>query len=512
MRKELSDNQPALRASTEKYRILFNSIDEGFCIVEVLFDEQHQPLDYRFLEINAAFERQTGIHNGVGRRMREIEPHHEAYWFELYGQVALTGEPLRFTRFAEHLGQRWYDVYAFRLGEPQEHKVGILFHDISERNRAEEALRTSEERLRFIVESARGYAIFTTDSDGFINSWNPGAEHTFGWNETEILGQNTSVLFTPEDRAQGVPQQELVTARVKGVAPDIRWHQRKDGSRVFISGEMRPLNSEGFVKIGRDLTAQRQAEEALLESGARLKSLNETLEQRVHEQTLEVRRLASDVISAAQRERQRLSRILHDDLQQQIFAIRVQMSFLEESLASENESARQEAAEIETRLAELVKLTRDLSIDLSPPLLPGEGLTQALHWLIRRMREQYGLPVELQANGSFILTNQDLQRLLFNFVRELLFNVVKHAHATQAVVALAWSDHSIQIEVRDNGQGFPPDKPARAISQPDEFPQSLGLVTIRQQLSLFGGQITINSQPGVGTQVMLVCPSDPPIP
>lgn len=502
-----TDNHQALRASEEKYRALLNAMEEGFCIVEVLFDEDGQPQDYRLLETNAAFERQTGIHNGVGRRMRELEPRHEDYWFELYGQVALTGEPLRFTRFAEHLGHRWYDVHAFRLGEPRAHTVGILFNDHSERQRTDEDLRQSEERLRFIIESAKGYAIFTTDAHGLIDSWNIGAEHIFGWSEAEILGQPASVLFTPEDRANGRPQEEFALAQQEGSAPDVRWHQRKDGSRVFISGEVRPLNPEGFVKIGRDLTAQQQAEAALRETGERLKALNETLGQKVQEQTLEVRRLASDVINAAQRERQRISRVLHDDLQQQIFAIRVQMSFLKDGLTRENEAARQEAAEMEARLVELVKITRDLSIDLSPPILPGEGLTQALHWLFIRMREQYGLPIELQASGPFILTNEGLHRLLFNCVRELLFNVVKHANATQAVVQLAWLDHHLRIEVQDNGQGFPLDGHTAEISPLEDLPQSLGLATIRHQLSMVGGHMEINSQPGSGTHVILVVPN-----
>ncbi len=125
-----------LRESEEKYRTLFNSIDEGFCIIEVLFDEHEDPVDYRFLEVNAAFERQTGIENAVGRRVRDFLPQHEEYWFEIYGKVALTGEPVRFENLAEQL-HRYYDVYAFRIGEPAGRKVAVLFNDITDRKRAE---------------------------------------------------------------------------------------------------------------------------------------------------------------------------------------------------------------------------------------------------------------------------------------------------------------------------------------------------------------------------------------
>src|SRR5262245_781462 len=127
-----------LRESEEKYRTLFESIDQGFCTIEVLFDKDERPVDYRFVVVNPAFERQTGIANAVGRRMREIAPLHEEHWFQLYGRVALTGQPMRFEKPAEQL-HRFYDVYAWRVGESAERKVAILFNDITKRKRAEEA-------------------------------------------------------------------------------------------------------------------------------------------------------------------------------------------------------------------------------------------------------------------------------------------------------------------------------------------------------------------------------------
>jgi two-component sensor histidine kinase len=123
----------------QDYRALFDAIDHGFCIIEVLFDEQNHPLDYRFLEINATFEAQTGLKNAVGKSMRSLEPDHEAHWFDSYGEIALTGKPLRFEKPAGALG-RWYDVYAFRVGAPAERKVAILFNDITQRKGDEERL------------------------------------------------------------------------------------------------------------------------------------------------------------------------------------------------------------------------------------------------------------------------------------------------------------------------------------------------------------------------------------
>src|SRR2546426_4685837 len=93
--------------SDAHYRALFDAIDQGFCIIEVLFDEHGTPVDYRFLETNAAFEAQTGMRAATGRRMRELAPSHEEHWFRIYGEVALTGEPHRFQQEAAALG-RWY--------------------------------------------------------------------------------------------------------------------------------------------------------------------------------------------------------------------------------------------------------------------------------------------------------------------------------------------------------------------------------------------------------------------
>jgi PAS domain S-box-containing protein len=142
--------EEALRESEEQYRTLFTSIDEGFCTIEVLFDEQGIAVDYRFLETNPAFERQTGLEDAVGRRVRELAPEHEGFWFEIYGRIARTGEAMRFEHEAAALG-RYYDVYAFRIGEPGENRVAIIFNDILTRKRAEE----ERERLRALEASAR---------------------------------------------------------------------------------------------------------------------------------------------------------------------------------------------------------------------------------------------------------------------------------------------------------------------------------------------------------------------
>ena len=139
-----------------------------------------------------------------------------------------------------------------------------LEHEIAQRKRVEQALREAEENLRLMVESVKDFAIFTVDPQGRIVSWNSGAEHLFGYAEPEILGQRArACIFTPEDRAAGVPEQEIATAAARGRATDERWHLRKDGSRFFASGVLTPIFDEenrlrGFTKIARDITERKQ--------------------------------------------------------------------------------------------------------------------------------------------------------------------------------------------------------------------------------------------------------------
>ena len=134
------------KKSEKKYLTLFNSIDEGFCTVEVLFDVNNKPVDYRFLEINPAFEEQTGLIDADGKLMRDLAPDHEEHWFEIYGKIALTGESIRFINEAKALN-RWYDVYAFKIGGADSREVAILFNDITQFKKTEIELKEYQDTL-----------------------------------------------------------------------------------------------------------------------------------------------------------------------------------------------------------------------------------------------------------------------------------------------------------------------------------------------------------------------------
>ena len=184
-----------------------------------------------------------------------------------------------------HLSGRWiacsFNAGPIRDDDGRISGAVVMFRDVTEERRMQAALqRQSEERFRAIVETATDYAIFTTDADGRIETWPRGAQAVFGWTAEEAVDQSVDMTFTPEDRASGQPKRERQEAREKGHAPNVRWHVRKNGSRVFIDGVTRPLTSTdgtvtGYVKVGQDVTERRIAEAALKESEERFRSFAE---------------------------------------------------------------------------------------------------------------------------------------------------------------------------------------------------------------------------------------------
>jgi two-component system cell cycle sensor histidine kinase/response regulator CckA len=255
-----------LRRSEENYRTLFESMDEGFCTIEVLFNENNKPVDYRFLEVNPAFEEQTGISDARGRRMREIAPLHEEHWFAIYGKIALTGEPARFENEAAQL-HRWYDVHAFRVGEPQDRKVAIFFDDITDRKHAEEALREQAK----VMDSAQ---VFVRDMQSRVVFWPRGAQKMYGYKPEEALGVVSHDLFNTQfpEPLEVIEKKLFETGTWEGELI----HQTRDGRTIVVSSSwVLHRDSQGrpvrILETNVDITSRKQAEGELRESEERMR-------------------------------------------------------------------------------------------------------------------------------------------------------------------------------------------------------------------------------------------------
>ncbi|MDB5206797.1 MAG: domain S-box protein [Flavisolibacter sp.] len=267
--------------SEAKYRSLFESMDQGFCVLEMIFDESNQPVDYRFLETNSVFEMQTGLKNAVGKRVRELVPNLESRWFELYGKVARTGEAIRFVEGAEAMG-RWFEVYAYRSGGEESKKVAVLFTDITEQKKRDEMIRESEERFRSLADESPMFVfIIDADSSAPISYWNKTWLQYTGQTVEEALGRAWDGIIHSEDVA--VVMEHYVPAfkeerpyfipsvRVKRHDNEYRWHAFKGNPRYLTNGEF-----NGYVGVGFDIHEQKLAEEALKQSEARTRLAVET--------------------------------------------------------------------------------------------------------------------------------------------------------------------------------------------------------------------------------------------
>jgi signal transduction histidine kinase len=223
---------------------------------------------------------------------------------------------------------------------------------------------------------------------------------------------------------------------------------------------------------------------------------NAELERRVVERTQQLQQLASEVLLVEQRERRRLAELLHDHLQQLLVSAKLQVG----AAASRTRSAalRTTLESAEQQLAAAVEAARSLTADLSPPQLFTSGLGAALQWLGARMRELHGLNVVVVADENAEPHGEGSRILIFQSVRELLFNVVKHAGVAEARVELSRIDDvRIQLRVEDAGRGFAlPPAPTPA--------GSFGLFSIQERLTHMGGTMRIKSTPGKGTRVTLV--------
>lgn len=361
----------------------------------------------------------------------------------------------------------------------------------------QDSIQVGSEHLK-LAHAAGGVGIWEYRFDTDELRWSEEKSCMFGLatHPTSVSYETWTRFVHPDDRARILEtlsdrQPERLDIQYRIVRPDgeVRWMTSR-GTMVRDSAGLR------MIGVTIDITESKHVEQ-------RLEELNRTLVQRTREaeeRTRQLRALAGELARTENRERRRLALLLHDHLQQLLIALRMKVALVRQQ--PRGDRAGKLLVQSLELLDEAITASRSLSLELSPPMLYDSGLPAALDWLARQMEEKYGLHVEVQ--GAQGPEDYDIRVFLFQCVRELLFNVVKHAKSPQAQVIMQRADEGrVSITVRDAGAGFDPSTIPRSR-------ESFGLLSIRERLDWLGGRFELRSRPGEGTEATLVAPISRP--
>ena len=352
--------------------------------------------------------------------------------------------------------------------------------DITERRRSED--EEHNRALRTLLETA-AQGIVSTDAGGTIVFANRALESMFGWAAEELIGTPIARLIPSMfyDGATVVAGLDLVGTR-------------KDGSifpiEVTVNHVPTPGGGRAFAFV-TDITERQRASAALRERTVELEY-----------RTTQLRQMAWDLTLAEHHAREQIARTLHDGLQQLLVIVALN---LEQQLKQETEAGapNQLLTEAKQQLDEAMVVARSLTVELFPPVLQRSGLPAALTWLADWTQQKYKLTVEIGADPRADSARKDVRTLLFESVRELLFNAVKYAQTDRVTLALELEGDQLCITVTDQGVGF---EPAKLDDRSKAGQGGWGLFRIRERLTLLGGRLDIDSAPGRGTRVRLVAP------
>jgi len=407
----------------------------------------------------------------------------------LFSHLIIEGRCVGYILF-EHLHQprRWnLDEQHFAASLADLASAALIAHRHSQ---TDEALRVSEARFRAIFEES-GLGIVVGDTVGFIVQANRAFQEITGYSGPELARMKFTEFTHPDDLREELPLFEAAaTGNSKPHYSFQKRYIRKGGQVVWVrltaSGILpRDGKPRYFIAIVEDITRQREAQERLLAYQDQLRALTDELS-RVEE-----------------RERRRIAGELHDRIGQCLALIKMRLAEFCEDLPGEREA--EPLTQVCALLDQSIADTRSLIFELSPPVLHLLGFEAALAWLAEHTTAQHGLKVRLRSDSRDKPLDQEDRGLLFQSVREILFNVVKHARATQALIDFLREGDWIVVRVQDDGVGFDLDSAGQG-----KWPQGgFGLFYVRERMNQAGGQLEVRSAVTAGTIVRLALPVKP---
>jgi PAS domain S-box-containing protein len=358
--------------------------------------------------------------------------------------------------------------------------------EIAERGRVEKDLMASESRFRTIIrEAALGIALI--DNQGRVIEGNPALLAMLGYAPEELRGMEFSRINHPENAQSSWENfQELLSGKLDVCRMETRYI-RKEGYSAW---------GRQSITLVRGAEGQPQFAVALFEDITERKESEEKIRTYQHQ----LQSLASELSLTEERERRRLAMALHDHIAQLLMLAKGKFDQIQESKIYRTLAKPME--EIRRLIEESIRYTRSLVFELSPPILHDLGLEPAIQWLAEYMQQQHGLVVAVQDDDHPKSLDNEARMLLFRAVRELLFNVLKHAQTSWARVILQGDGTQVRVIVEDNGVGFAPDKLGALSGKLENY----GIFSIRERLNYFGGGMEIESTPGQGARVILTMP------
>ncbi len=394
-------------------------------------------------------------------------------------QIVLQDFTLKSEKLEKHIDERTSDL--LKINED-------MRFEINERKRVEAALSESEGRFRTIIrEAAIGIAII--GKNGRVHESNPALQLMLGYSPQEFQGLSFPQLLYPDDARKS---KELFKELLYGYRTNARTEKRfvrKDGKigwgRQSIS-LVRDVTGEPqfFIAMIEDVTERRLAEEKICSYQEQLQSL------------------ASELCLSEERERRTLAGMLHDHIGQLLSMAKMKLEELQESVLFR--SLVSPIKEVHKMIENSINYTRSLIFELSPPILYDVGFEATVEWLAEQMTQQHHLHIEVKADGQTDQLDNEVRGLLFRAVRELLFNVIKHAKASRAIVKIQRAQNQLQVVVEDDGVGFQEEQVSLSAAPSHGY----GLFSMRERITYFGGSLNIESHPGQGARVTLTMPME----